>query len=158
MKFYYFFLFQVDVWHWPFLLRGSRPSGEMSIDWNVSWPVNESKNLKSWEDFKIELAASSDQPQSGYCRTRAGQPVRFLINICHGSNICPFSFSSQLTNIILTVSVEQVQYHTDACSGTGINNLFFSPGMRLSSTPEAAIHRWLFRIFFLLFTLNRKYC
>ena len=123
MKFYYFFLFQVDVWHWPFLLRGSRPSGEMSIDWNVTWPVNESKNyFKSCEDFKIELAAPSDQPQSGYCRTRARQPVCLLINICHGSNIGPFF-------ILITTD----KYHTYSISRKGtlswywfdINNLFF---------------------------------
>ena len=94
----------------------------------IEMSVGQLTNLKiskiSCQDFKIDLSAPSDQPQSGYCRTRARQPVCLLINICHGSNICPFSFSSQLTNTILTVSVEQAQYLTDTCCGTGINNLF----------------------------------
>ena len=145
----------MDVWHWPFLLRGSRPSGEMSIDWNVSWPVNESKNLKSWEDFKIELAASSDQPQSGYCRTRAGQPVRFLINICHGSNLDPF---------FILITTDKYPTYSISRKGTlswywfDINNLFFLQVWGCVLLQRRQYTGVFSGYFFALFTQNRKYC
>ena len=56
---------------------------------------------------------------------------------------------------ILTVSAEQV-HSIIQIPVAALVSIIFSPGMRLSSTPEAAIHRWLFRIFFFVLFFYSK--